>query len=358
MTDLDASGRGVAPYPGSERFTLKIAGAAPGDVLDVHVDAVSKHHPHGFAHILEEVERGETFVTPPCHHAAPLRGRCGGCALMHVDAETQLRAKSARVSQALAPLGVGPVEVIAAPQPLGYRNKGQFVAFRTRSGQLRLGSRTPDKSALPYARMDGCRVLQAPLADVADAVRVAWLDEIDEAAGLRFVVVRANAEGRALVDLIVRRPHRDVALYAKRIHRHPAIDGVSAALNDSDGNAIRGDERKTFVGSDTLPMVIGGVHYRVGSAPFVQLNHAVNERMVTRVVELAGEVSTVWDLYGGIGSLGLAVGAPEERRSPSRSPTAPRWPSRATPRSVDASTSAPTSWTSKSACPAVTRRTS
>lgn len=305
---IDAGGRGVGRHPSSAEHDVKVAGAAPGDVLDVHVDAVSRHHPHVFAHTLDAVERGDAFRLPPCHHAAPVRGRCGGCAMMHLSAETQRAAKSERLTALLAPLDVGPIEVQRAPAQLGYRNKGQFVAFRTSSGQLRLGSRTPDKSALPFARMDGCLVLQAPLADVADAVRVAWLDEIDREAELRFVVVRANAEGRALVELIVRNPHRDLALYAKRIHRHPAIEGVSVSLNTSEGNAIRGEERRTYAGSETLAMRIGGVHYRVGTAPFVQLNHAVNERMIERLVALAGTPSSVWDLYGGIGSLGLAIG--------------------------------------------------
>src|SRR4051812_19413127 len=85
---LGINGEGVSSHAG---FTLFVDGALPGETVRARVCEVRKTF--GRAKVLERLTNSPHRVQPPC----PLFGRCGGCQLMHLSYDEQLKAKRARV---------------------------------------------------------------------------------------------------------------------------------------------------------------------------------------------------------------------------------------------------------------------
>lgn len=306
---LDARGFGTAEVDGR---TVRVPGGATGDDLRVRIEAVSRRDGAAWAKIVDERRRGTDFRRPPCHHAAPLRGTCGGCALMQATADAQRAAKSRAVADALGDLVTEPVTVQASERELGYRNRTNLLVWRSTSGVVHFGSRAP-RTGTP-AKMDGCVVLAPPLADVARAATAVAREQAvptwPDPAGLRWVSLRANAEGATLVELIAgERTAPWVGRLAAAIAQIPGVVGVSASGNAERGNAIRVGPPIGCVGETTIPLSLAGFEFPVATNMFAQLNLEVADRMARRAAELAGSVETIWDLYAGIGVLGIAVAA-------------------------------------------------
>lgn len=300
--------------------TLHVAGGAPGDHLTVRIDAVSKQRPVAFGSIAEVRERGEAFSDAPCHHAAPTRGECGGCAIMHLSPSAQRASKLALAEEALAPLGdalPAPLALIAAPQQLHYRNRSNFLFWRTAEGRVHFGSRKPRSADL--ARMDGCLVLAPPLADVAAGI-AGLCEELEipihpHPDGLRHVSARVNGAGEVLVE-IVSSGAADawaVRLGAKTL-LIPGVYGVTHSVNDRETNALRGGAPVLLAGREPLQVRFGGAKFGLHSDAFFQLHTAVAERMLVDAAALArpmiaGADGPVWDLYAGTGALGVPLAA-------------------------------------------------
>lgn len=293
-----------------EDRTVFVAGAAPGDYAEIRVDSVSRQHPRAFAS-LRTANRGEAFRKAPCHHAAPTMGNCGGCPLIHVDEEAQRKAKKQWVNDALG--GIGAVDAVhSAADVLAYRNRSNFFVWRSKSGAIRLGSRVPGGEG--FAKMDGCRILAEPLDRIAgDIARRATEMEVPVGRGpgaLRYVGLRSDRKGRVLVefvtfgeaDVLVRR------LGAAVFNASDQVVGLVESHNQSTGNAVRLHRATAIMGKDSLTDEVAGVPVQLWSDTFAQLNWDIAERMAARIAELASADSgPVWDVYSGVGVLGLAA---------------------------------------------------
>ena len=71
---IGAQGDGLAAHAGARLF---VPYTAPGDRVRARLEA------KGHARVLEWLKTGPDRQTPPCPHFGP--GKCGGCALQHID---------------------------------------------------------------------------------------------------------------------------------------------------------------------------------------------------------------------------------------------------------------------------------
>ena len=294
---LDDELRGWAEVDG---VTVRIPGALPGQQVRVRIEGVSRHRPEAFASWHGEPER-----PPACPHAWPLAGKCGGCPGLHIDYADQLQAKGEALARALAPLelertpGVRP-----SPKTEGWRNRTNHVVRRPRKGRPRLGSRAPRTG--DFAPMDGCLAVRSPIAGLAD--RIAGF--LKPAQGLRYVSLRANRTGQALVELIAYDLGAPwVPDLVAGIAALSAVVGVAGSENDQPGNAIRVEPARALAGEATLTERFGEVPAHVTADAFLQLNTEVAEAMYEVVADWAAGsgASRLVDLYCGVGPLGLAA---------------------------------------------------
>lgn len=310
---IGADGLGVGQ---TSEGKVSVPGVAVGDVVEVRIEHKSPHQKHAWGRVRRVIARGGDFVKPACHHAAPIRGRCGGCALMHLNAHAQAQTKHRWVEEALQGLpgyrrqdGLQQAPDVE-PDGLRYRNRAIYTAFRPNRGQIHLGSRSAGGEG--FAKMAGCLV-NAPAVESVAAHLTEILNERNiplypARSGLRYVVIRTNTTGDVLVELICAQKNPGwIHAVVSRLRTHSAVQGILLSVNRSKGNAFRAEAPRKIWGVDTLDETLGDVTLRMSIDSFFQLHAKVAAHMYGAAAHFSRDARVIWDLYCGVGGLGIHV---------------------------------------------------
>ena len=300
IVDLSHEGMGVARVDGKAVF---VADALPGE--RVVMRRVARHRNFDQA-VLESVLVASPDRVPA---ACPHFGTCGGCALQHLDPAAQLRFKQAQLLENLARLGGVEPEGLLPPlegPAWGYRRRARLgIKMVPRKGRVLVGFR--ERSAPYVADLHECRVLAPPAGSLIDPLA-------ELVAGLAIVARVPQAEvaiaddACALVLRVLEPPgEEDLA----RLRSFEATHRVRLYLQPGGVDSVA----PLTPGLPPLEYALPGFDVRIRFEPtdFIQVNAALNARMVSRAVELlgAGRDDRVLDLFCGLGnfSLPLARGA-------------------------------------------------
>ncbi len=309
ISDLNSDGGSVARHEGLVYFLDK---GLPGEQVLARVSSVKKNLVE--ANVTATLRPSPHKVTPFCRHF----GDCGGCPWQDLDYEAQLMWKRGRVEATLARIAKLEADVppvIASPARQGYRNKMEY-AFAPDGVGVALGLRR--RASLDICPIDFCPLQSPESGAVLRAVREwaakhafsAW----DGQRGvLRYLVLREPAyqpEGK---------PERMVELICGEVPPAPAQQelwatlgalGVTSFMVSQRRNRLalaKGEKTVRRFGRETLREKIGHLMLEFPAQGFVQTNTAAATLLYGQVRSLAalkgGE--TVWDVYSGVGSLGL-----------------------------------------------------
>ena len=299
---LSSDGAGVCRVDGRAVFVPR---ALPGETWRVRVVKANRAAVWG---------RGEELLSAPSPHRTephcPVFGKCGGCAAQHMDYETELSFKLARVNDALRRIGgleLRADSIIGADAREGYRNKAIYnFAPGPVCGFYR--ARSHDVIETPRC------LLQPESFDRAAAALLQWMTDTgmpayDEASGagtIRHLLLRRGTGG--LLACIV--SAGDVAPSAADALRAacPELTGVLVCRNSRPGNVVLTDDIRVLWGEETVEQSLCGARFTLSVQTFFQVNAAQAERLYTLAGEYAEPAGkTVLDLYCGAGTIGLSV---------------------------------------------------
>lgn len=286
ITDLTEAGNGVARHKGKVLF---VEGAIPGEIVDVEILQEKKKYDTGrIRKIRSEVAgRQESF----CPHY----GVCGGCSLQHIRYEEGLSYKArwvrgtlAKIANIQVPLPV----IIGMKGERHYRNKVTFHGFFHGEGY-----------ALGFYRKNS--QVPLPIRDCAllPAVFLELKKKIEELANLYNcyppeVVLRTNGKE---IGVHMEVPCLDnVRLVEDELKRD--FPGI-LVFSHQEGEPEEG----------ILEMPLSGRSFLVSPASFFQVNQEGAEALVGVLRDLfpknvSQEKSVLYDLYCGVGSLGISLG--------------------------------------------------
>ena len=313
VESLAFGGNGVARHGG---FVVFVRRGLPGDRVRARVTKVKRSHAEALA--TEILSPGEARVDAPCSHFPA----CGGSRFQDLAYDAQLAQKEAQVRDSLVRLaGIAepPLEPIVPCQPeiFHYRNKLEY-SF----------TQTPDGAALGFHRAgrwdEVLDIRECWLTDelgntIRDAVRdwareeglVAYSQE-DGSGYLRHLVVR---EGRntqqALVQLVTAPGEKfDPGYFVDVLRRFPEVRSIHWSINDTPAEVTNLPSRLLW-GEEWIEEELCGLRFRVRPNAFLQTNTAMAERLYGLARDAAGLTGseTVWDLYCGIGTIGLSLAA-------------------------------------------------
>jgi 23S rRNA (uracil1939-C5)-methyltransferase len=310
IDSLAYGGKGVARHDG---FVVFVQRALPGDIVRARVTKVKR----SFAEAVAEqvLESGHDRVEAPCRHF----GACGGCRFQDYRYTAQLAAKEGQVRDALVRLGgfeEPPLEpCLPALSQYHYRNKLEYSFTQTAEGPA-LGFHRAGRwdQVLP---IDECLLTTELGNEIRSAVR-AWAREerlvaYDQATGegyLRHLVFREGRNtGQALVLLVTAPGERfDSGYFVDVLRRFPAVRSVHWAVNDSPAE-ITNLPTKLLWGEDAIEEELLGLRFRVRPNAFLQTNTEMAERLYATARDFASltGAETVYDLYCGTGTIGLAL---------------------------------------------------
>ena len=312
IDSLAYGGNGVARANG---FVVFVRRGLPGDLVRARVTKVKRNHAEALA--LDVLEPGPARVDAPCAHYPA----CGGCRFQDLAYAAQLDAKEAQVRDALVRLaGIPepPLEpIVPAESPYFYRNKMEYSFTRTESGPA-LGLHRAGRwdEVLDIEKCWLTTELGNAIRETVDAwAREERLEAYDQADGtgyLRHLVIREGRNtGQAMVQLVTAKGERfEREHLIETLQRFGEVRSIHWAVNETPAE-VTNLPTEILWGEEAIEEEIGGLRFRVRPNAFLQTNTAMAEVLYVLAAEFAGLTGgeSVWDLYCGIGTIGLSLAA-------------------------------------------------
>jgi 23S rRNA (uracil1939-C5)-methyltransferase len=301
ILDLTHDGRGVARRDGKAVF---VAGALPGEQVMAEQTAKNRHFDE--ARTLDVLHASPDRVAPRCPHF----GTCGGCVLQHLDEDRQIEAKQRVLLDNLERIGHVTPQAVLPPltgAAWGYRRKGRFSVRRVnKKDKTLVGFREQDPRFV--ADLSECHTVIPGVGTKITALAelVESLDAREHIPQIEFIAGDASADFDGIA-LVFR-------------HLLPLSEGDRAKL------AAFGQASRFAV--FLQPGGIDSVHALWPEAPqlafslapwdvslafrpldFIQVNAALNEKMIARTFELLDPQpqERVLDLFCGLGNFTLPM---------------------------------------------------
>jgi 23S rRNA (uracil1939-C5)-methyltransferase len=311
IDSLAYGGNGVARLNG---FVVFVKRGLPGDTVRAQVTKVKRSHAEAVA--LEVVEAGAPRVEAPCAHYPA----CGGCRFQDLAYEAQLEAKASQVAEALRRIGGLPdvqlEPAVPAESVFHYRNKLEYSFTSTPEGGLALGFHRAGRwdEVLDIEKCwlttDLGNLIRNAVKDWARNEGLRAFDQEAQEGYLRHLVVREGRNtGQALVTLVTA-PGELAAResFVETVRRFPEVTSVHWAVNDRPAE-VTNVPTQLLWGEPWIEEELLGLRFRIRPNAFLQTNTAMCEVLYRLAVEYAGLTGeeTVYDLYCGIGTIGLAM---------------------------------------------------
>ena len=302
IDNLTHEGQGVARRDGKAVF---VEGALPGE--EVRCVYTARRSRRDEARTVEILQAAPERVEPRCAHF----GVCGGCALQHLQPESQLTVKQRWLLDSLTHIGkVEPAQLLEPMTgPLwGYRRRARLgVKSVAKKGRVLVGFRERHS---PYiADLRRCEVLDERIGGLLEELAT-LIDGLSIRDRLPQIEVAGGDAVMGLNFRVLTPPSEtDLAQLQAFGERH----GFALYLQPGGPDSVRL--------LDSSPLPPGGrgkLNYRLPEFDlnlefqpwhFIQVNAAINRQLVRRTGEFLelGPDSRVLDLFCGLGNFTLAL---------------------------------------------------
>ncbi len=310
VDSLAYGGNGVARLDG---FVVFVRRGLPGDRVRARITKVQRRHAEALA--VEVVSPGPQRVEAPCAHYPA----CGGCRFQDLAYDAQVAAKEQWVRdslQRLAGLAEPPLEpILPAAEPFGYRNKMEYSFAQVADGPtlgLHRAGRWDEVLEIErcWLTSEVGNAIRNRVREWAREERLQAYDQATQEGYLRHLVVREGRNtGQALVQLVTARGERfDRERLIEVLTEIPQVRSIHWSINRGVAE-VTNLPTELLWGEDAIEEEIGGLRFRVRPNAFLQTNTEMAERLYGLARDLAGlgGGETVYDLYCGIGTIGLSL---------------------------------------------------
>jgi 23S rRNA (uracil1939-C5)-methyltransferase len=312
IESLAYGGNGVARLDG---FVVFVRRGLPGDTVKARVTKVQRRHAEALA--TDVVAPGPLRVDAPCAHYPA----CGGCRFQDLAYGAQLAAKEQWVAdslQRLAGLADAPLEeIVPAASQFRYRNKMEYSFTQLEDGPtlgLHKAGRWDEVLEIEqcWLTSDAGNRIRNTIRDWAREEKLTAYDQAAHEGYLRHLLVREGSNtGQALVQLVTNRGERfDRERLIEVLTAVPEVRSIHWSVNTG-VSEVTNLPTELLWGEDAIEEEIGGLRFRVRPNAFLQTNTEMAGQLYALAREFAalegGE--TVYDLYCGIGTIGLSLAA-------------------------------------------------
>jgi len=296
IESLGHDGRGVAHLDGKAVF---IDGALPGEVVSFEYLTSRRKFDEG--RITGVIEASPDRVEPKCPHF----GLCGGCSLQHLEAGAQIKAKQQVLLDNLKHIGkLVPQEVL--PPLTGpvwaYRTKGRLgVKDVIKKGRVLVGFR--EKRSPYVADLSRCEVLHPSVGE-----KFRELSELIEQLEARARIPQIEVAVAGTTTALVFR-HLDPlsATDTEKLQQFSSDHQFQVYLQPGGPDSVQLLWPEKHILSYRLPAQDIEIQFR--PTDFTQINTAINEQMIARVLDMLAldKADNVLDLFCGLGNFTLPM---------------------------------------------------
>lgn len=291
IESLDQSLTGVTHIDNKVIF---VPGALPAEQVDIQITDEQKKYAK--AQLIEVIESSIERIAPHCSHF----NECGGCQVQHLSGEQQLSYKEASLKNRFNS-SVKEVRWFDAitSSPWHYRRRARIGVNVEKNKALRVGFRK--KASNEIVDIHRCDVLAKPFDNIFDPLRK-LIDVLNARESIGHVEVIDTPDHKvALFRITSKLINDDMITLASFAQAHQ----LTVLLETNDGQVHP-------LPDNHLPMLRYPLFdAEIGFTPgnFIQVNSAVNEKMVARAVEWLDILPSdkVLDLFCGVGNFSLAL---------------------------------------------------
>jgi 23S rRNA (uracil1939-C5)-methyltransferase len=307
---LAYGGNGVARLDG---FVVFVRRGLPGDRVRARVTKVQRRHAEALA--TEVLEPSAQRVEAPCAHYPA----CGGCRFQDLAYEAQVAAKEDQVRDALSRIGgiaEPPLEpILPSEEVFHYRNKLEYSFTQLEDGPtlgFHKAGRWDEVLEIEQCWLtnDLGNAIRNTVREWARGERLVGYDQAEQTGYLRHLVVREGRNtGQVLVVLVTAPGEKfDAGHFVDVLRRFPEVRSIHWAENGSPAE-VTNLPTQLLWGDEAIEEELCGLRFRVRPNAFLQTNTAMAERLYGIARDFASLTGheTVYDLYCGIGTIGLAL---------------------------------------------------
>ena len=307
VSSYGSEGEGICKIDG---YTIFVPGAAAGDLARIKVVKALKNY--GYGKLIKVISPSADRCVPAC----PVAGMCGGCSIMHLDYDAQLRYKQQKVLDSMKRIGginVAVDETVASPLQAEYRNKVSLPVSTENEkiavGFYALGSHRVVESDCCILQMPFCKEIENTVISYMENNGVSPYSEETCKGSIRHIFIRNGFHSGEIMVVIVsaRKELPNEKELASALAANINVKSVIINYNPKKTNVILGNHSRLLYGRDFIYDSISGLNFKINHRSFYQINTPVTELLYNKVLELMGDCTekTVFDIYCGIGTISL-----------------------------------------------------
>lgn len=299
IEDLGEQGEGICKADG---LTCFVRGVVLGDEVTLRITSMKKNYALGEA--VEITKPSPDRIIAPCQHYP----QCGGCQIMDLDYQAQLRYKERKVRETLARIaGIErPTEpIIGMELPWHYRNK---MAYPVKHADI--GMFAQDSHHL--VPIEHCLIHPVQADSILEIVRkhlkngLSAYDEHSHSGSLRHVLIRYAPATDQFMVVFVTHEACDLEPLIDDLKPFKNIISIIENKNHHRGNTILGGEHVIHFGQEKLTQHLSDLRFELSEYSFYQVNSEQMEKLYSVVKAFAGvtQEDIVFDIYAGMGTIG------------------------------------------------------
>ncbi len=261
----------------------------------------------------EQLKR-QSAKKPKIDSRCPVSRKCGGCQMIDLPYEEQLKQKMKREEELLSEF-CRVESFIGMDEPEHYRCKVHAVFTHDRKGNPLSGIyKENSHEVVPVERC----LLENEIADniigtIRSMLRSFKIKTFDEDNGyglLRHVLIRVgHVSGEVMVVLVLTSPILPSKNnFVKALRKaHPEITTIVINVNDKQTSMVLGDKEKAIYGPGFILDTMCGMEFKISPKSFYQVNPVQTEKLYAKAIDLAqlsGKEKIV-DAYCGVGTIGI-----------------------------------------------------
>lgn len=311
IADNGFMGEGIAKIDGQ---TIFIPNAIKGEKVKIKILKVTTKI--AYAKMLEILEKSENRIAEDCD----TYGKCGGCALRHMDYDYTLEMKKNSVENTLKKaLGraIKVNEVLKMDKPFYYRNKLQYPVGINEENEPIMGvfagrsHRIIPTSTCKIQNQLGQKIAN-DIFEFAKKNGISAYNEKKQTGILRHIVIRTSQKtNEVMVTLVVNdlKIPKEKELTHFLTNHYQEIQTIVKNLNNKNTNVILGQKNEVIFGDGYITDILLDKKFKISNMSFYQVNPTQTEKLYVKAIQYAELIGneTIFDLYCGIGTIGICA---------------------------------------------------
>jgi 23S rRNA (uracil1939-C5)-methyltransferase len=309
IIDLNHMGKGVAK---SDNFVIFVDDVVPGDIVKIKITDIKKNYALG--ELINIIKGSDNRIEPPCGFFE----QCGGCQLMHMNYEGQLKYKKERVINELKRSGIDIQDVtindtLGMEDPFRYRNKTTFSVTK-KDNEIVIGPY--EQGTYNTVDIKGCLIQSREADEAVNLFKNLMLkyniDAYDKKTGegtIRNIIIRNNRKNELMLIIVtnIENFKNKDQLVDDLVRNNPSIKTVIQNINNKNTNLVMGRKNIILYGEGTINDTIDDLNFVISPEAFFQVNPEQTEKLYQTAIKYAdiNKDEVCFDIYCGIGTISL-----------------------------------------------------